>query len=526
MSDDRDGTKIADRLNQRLRGVVAADERTLSRYSVDQSIYQIQPLLVAFPEDIDDVIEITRFASEEGLPLTARAGGTSTAGSALGRGILMVFARGGPLNRIVSLEERAGEQIIAVEPGVLHADMQHYLRQQGRYVPADPSSANICLLGGNIATKASGPHALKHGSIDRYLHSLQFVTTRGELVDTSDAASIPDYLQQGVARVQRALLADETSTRRLQSRIHRKLASGYNLFTFLRDSSPADWIAQLLVGSVGTLGIITGAQLRTEPYEEGRSTSLLYFRHLREAGDAVQHIKALNVAAIEIMNYRSLRIVAERYPDTPVPAGEAHTLLVEYEGPERHDQAASVERIVAEHAYAMAEPPRTMEGEEEQEDLWKARKALLPAVRSYRPNLKAPSLVNDVGLEPAYLADFIEDVEAIFDHHGVVAAIYGHAGSGNLHLRPLFDVGAHDLQERMTRLTDDVYAALFKYDGTITAEHGMGRVRAPYLVQEWGDVMVDYMRQIKDVFDPDGLLNPEVMFSARTLMDDVKPSLV
>jgi FAD/FMN-containing dehydrogenase len=167
-----------------------------------------------------------------------------------------------------------------------------------------------------------------------------------------------------------------------------------------------------------------------------------------------------------------------------------------------------------------------MEGEEEQERLWKARKALLPAVRSYRPNLKAPSLVNDVGLEPAHLADFIEDAEAIFDRHGLVAAIYGHAGSGNLHLRPLFDVDAHDLRERMTRLTDDVYEALFKYDGTITAEHGMGRVRAPYLTREWGETMVDYMRQVKAVFDPDNLLNPDVMFGAGALMDDVKATLV
>ena len=231
------------------------------------------------------------------------------------------------------------------------------------------------------------------------------------------------------------------------------------------------------------------------------------------------------MAAIEIMNYRSLRIVAERYPDTPVPAGEAHTLLVEYEGPERHDQAAAVARIVGEHGYAMSEPPLTMEGAEEQEQLWKARKALLPAVRSYRPHLKAPSLVNDVGLEPTYLADFIEDVEAIFDRHGLVAAIYGHAGSGNLHLRPLFDTGALDLSERMTRLADDVYEALFKYDGTITAEHGMGRVRAPYLVQEWGQTMVDYMQQVKTAFDPDGLLNPDVMFGTRGLMDDLKAAL-
>jgi len=162
--------------------------------------------------------------------------------------------------------------------------------------------------------------------------------------------------------------------------------------------------------------------------------------------------------------------------------------------------------------------------------------------------LKALSLVNDVGVDPAYLANLILDLEAVFDRHHLVAAIYGHAGSGNLHhenrrpraavarlaiyghagsgnlhLRPLFDVTTSDLPALLIRVADEVYGAVLRYDGTITAEHGMGHLRMPYLAQEWSEAILGYMRRVKEVFDPDDLLNPDVIFSARALTDDLRP---
>jgi FAD/FMN-containing dehydrogenase len=502
---------------------VLDDDKTLDRYATDFSIYRVRPLVVVFPQDLEDVVAVVRFARDEGIPLTPRAGGSSTAGSALGRGILLAVSRVGPMNRILNFEEVEGQSRATVEPGLVHDDLQRYLRERGLYLPSDPSSGAISLLGGNIATKASGPHALKHGSIDRYLCDLQFVTIDGEVVDTADETSIPVRLREGVLALREDILADDQALQRLRARQEMKLASGYNLFTFVRHRRVEDWVGQLLVGSVGTLGIITRATLRAEPYVEGRATTLLAFRSLYQAGDAVQHIRPLGVSAIEIMNYRTLAIVKERRSDLKVPDGEVHMLLIEYEGPQRHEQIAQVERLVRQNGYQFAGPVVTVEGEEEQAQLWKVRKALLPTLRSYHADWAAPSVVNDVGVDVARLADFIRDVEAVFDELGLVVAIYGHAGSGNLHLRPLFDRHAPDLPELLTRVADRVYSTVLRYDGTITAEHGMGRLRTRYLPLEWGEGMMRYMRRVKQIYDPDDLLNPDVMFSERALTDDLRP---
>jgi len=508
-------------LRQRVQGEVLADEKTLSRHATDMSMYRIQPLAVVLPENAHDVVATIRFAAQEGIPVTCRGGGSSTAGSALGRGIILSFQRRGPMSRILDFSEVDGEPRVRVEPALVHDDLQTFLRERGLYLPSDPSSGAISVLGGNVATKASGPHALRHGSIDRYLRHLQFITARGELVDTSDEATIPDRIRDGVLALRDDLLADLTTVKRLESRKDMKLASGYNLFTFLRHQQLGETVAQLLVGSVGTLGVITQVTLGAEPYVEGHSAMLLYFRNLHQAGDAVQHIRALNVAAIEIMDHRTVTIVRERYPDVQVPDGEVSMLLVEFEGAERHDQMARVQDLLQEKNYDLAGVPHTAHDQTEQERLWKVRKSLFPILRNYRSNMKALSLVNDVGVDPIHLAELIVDLQTIFERHGLLAAIYGHAGSGNLHLRPLFDVSDPHLPELLVQLADEVYEAVFRYDGTITAEHGMGRLRVPYLASEWSEEIVGYMRRVKTIFDPGDLLNPEVMFGDRALTDDI-----
>ena len=262
--------------------------------------------------------------------------------------------------------------------------------------------------------------------------------------------------------------------------------------------------------------------MSAEPYVEGRATTSLYFRHLHEAGDAVQHIRALGVAAIEIMNHDTIAMVVQRGRHLDTPQGRAHLLLVEYEGPERYDQIEGVSRLIRDNGYELAAEPVTVEDPVEQAHLWKIRKAVLPTIRHFSADCVALSVINDVGVPVAHLAETIHDLEGVFRRLRLTAAMYGHAGSGNLHLRPLFDRHDPDLPALLARVADEVYGAILPYDGTITAEHGMGRLRTPYLAQEWGPTMMGYMRRVKAIFDPDDRLNPDVMFSERALTDNLQ----
>lgn len=501
-------------LKRLISGVVLTDEKDLERYTRDQSMYQIQPGIVVIPSDLEDIVKTLRLAGEAGIPVTTRGGGSGTAGAALGQGIVIAFDRKGPLNRIQEFDEVNGTAEIKVEAGVIHSKIQVFLRERGLFLPADPSSGEISMIGGNIATKASGPHELHHGSIDRYLKHLSFIDESGRWVDTADETTIPDHIKEGISTLRQRIRADKETVERLKRRAHRKIASGYNLFAMTGDRSIGELVAQLMVGSVGTLGVITGAILTAEPLIRGKITMAIPFLDLHEAGDAVHHIVDLGAAAIEIISANTLAMVREKRKH----AFEAlnftgHLLLVELEGEPRFEQAAAIQTVLDNKGYRLEASPQVASDEASQAKIWKDRKQLLPGIMNYKPGLKAFSLVNDIGIEVHSLANFILDIEAIFKKHGLEGAVYGHAGSGNLHLRPLFNLDRPDLKSFIRGLADEVYEAVFKYDGTITAEHGMGRLRAPYLESEWGSTMVGYMKEIKRIFDPRGLLNPGVMFA-------------
>jgi FAD/FMN-containing dehydrogenase len=323
---------------------------------------------------------------------------------------------------------------------------------------------------------------------------------------------------------------DDAARGFLEARKGFKTASGYNLFAFLGDLSPGQRIAQLLVGSVGTLGLVTRATLRAEVYERERAVVLLYFDDLAETGKAVFSLRGLDAAAIELISRETVLIIRERAGLSDILADrlalDAHMLLVELNGPEWRGQIEKVTSLLEQSGCRMSAPRVVATDEEEIKKIWDLRKRILWLVQNPKPGLRALAVVNDVGIPPERLSEFISDAQKIFARHRITALIYGHAGNGNLHLRPLFDITLPDLRGRIQRLADDIYGAVFRYGGTATAEHGMGRLRAPYLKREWGEALYTYMREVKTIFDPQGILNPEVMFSARPITDNMRPDLL
>jgi FAD/FMN-containing dehydrogenase len=481
---------------------------------------------VVLPVDTEDVQRLVAFAAREGISLTARGGGSGTAGAALGAGIVMALPRNGFWGRIGEPEIDGTKARVRVGAGVYHNELQKFLKGQGYFLPADVSSADVSRIGGNIATKASGPHALRYGSIDRFLEAVELVTVRGEVVNTADEATIPERFKKLLADLDARIGADRAARERLAARRELKTASGYNLFAFLDELSLGQRVARLLTGSVGSLGLVTGATLRAEVFERDRAAVLLYFDDLAEAGRAVCALRELEVAAIELISRETVQVLRQR---TDLPAEvdvDAHLLLVELTGADFPERIDAVKTCLQSNGFRLAQPPAVAGSEEEIDRLWALRKQILWLIRHPQPHLRALSVVNDVGVPPEKLADFVREVQQVFADRRIVALIYGHAGSGNLHLRPLFDVTLPDLPGRVRELAEAVYEVVLRHGGTVTAEHGMGPLRAPWLRREWGEALYGYMQEVKRIFDPDDLLNPGVMFSERPITENMREDLL
>ena len=495
------------------------DDVTLESCSGDASVFRVRPLAVVTPRDVEDVRATLAFAREEGLPVTARAGGTNTGGAAVGPGIVLLFRPGGPLSEIGSGVARGDGLEITAGSGARHDAVQQALYQRGFCLPSDPSSGPISLIGGNIGTRASGPHALRYGAIDRYLLHLRLLLADGTLVDTSSPSTIPAALARSLEAVRADLLADAESGRFLRSRVGLKSSAGYDLGALVRRADPASWVTALVTGGVGTLGIVLDATFLARPLPAGRAALLLCLRDLAGACRMVPALCDLGAAAIEIMNARSVELVRARVPEAGLPERTGHLLLVELDGEGALDRAHQAAELARRSGEALASDPVVSGDAVEIGGLWKARKLMLPLLRGRGGRYQALSVVNDVGVPPARLAEAMVRIERIFERRALEVFVYGHAGDGNLHLRPLFDTEDPGLLSVIAGVAEEVYGCVLELGGTVSGEHGMGMLRAPFLSMEWGPALARAMAQVKRAFDPEGILNPGAMLPALSLRE-------
>ncbi len=515
---------LATRIEKEIEGKVLYDDASLAKYAGDRSIYRIVPRVVVLPAGMEDLEAVVAIARQEGLAITPRGGGSGTAGSALGEGIILAFEGGGPLGSTSAFSRQGDSCRVTTGAGLRHDRLQHFLRERGYYLPADPTSGAISRIGGNIATRASGPHALRHGSIDRFLESVVFLTNRGEWVDTADESTLPGRIVEGLHRVGRRLRENGKAAQRLIARRGMKTASGYNLFPLLDDLSPGKIVTGLFAGSVGTLGILVSANLRGVPFDPVRRVIILPFPTLPAAGEAVPSLIRDGVAAIELVDEKSFVLAKSRDPGALPSLPDSNLLFVEFEGELGEETFERVKKEAA--ALPLAGEPVSVGTDEGIEKTWAFRKGLYPALIQFGPSRRALSVVNDVGVPPEDLAGFLTDVERFFAKQGMEFFLYGHAGRGNLHLRPLFDITTPRLPEQIEEVARGIYEIVFAYGGTITAEHGMGRLRAPYLEREWGTELYTLMKEIKTLFDPEDFFNPGVMFGEAPITEHLDGDLL
>jgi len=495
----------------------------------DASHFLLVPEALVIAKDAAEVAGLLKASAVAGLPLTLRSGGTSLSGQGVTDGVLVDVRRN--FRRIDVLDDGLR---VRVQPGATVRQVNARLARHGRKLGPDPASESACTIGGVVANNSSGMSCGTTGNTYRTLESMVVVLPSGTMVDTAAPDANPRLrhdepaLFQGLLRLRDRVRGNPESVRLLEHQFSMKNTMGYGLNSFLDHDEPAELLARLVIGSEGTLGFVAEVVFRTLPLHTSLATGLVIFDDLRAANEALPAIVGTGASAVELMDAQSLRVgkrEADAHPlirDLDVVAQAA--LLVEYQAAsaaELADVQRIGERVLA--GLALAAPAVLSDDAATRASLWHLRKGLYATVAGARPS-GTTALLEDVVVPVPSLARTCTELIGLFDRYGYEnSVIFGHAKDGNIHfmLTDLFE-GAG--LERYEAFTEDMVDLVLGEGGSLKAEHGTGRVMAPYVRRQYGDELYAVMRELKALCDPRGMLNPGVIITddAEVHLKDIK----
>jgi len=504
--------KIED-FKKQIEGDVLTQRFWREVYSTDASIYKFVPQMIVLPKTKQDIQKVVKFARENKLGITCRAAGTSLAGTAVGEGIILDFTR--YFDQILEI----GPDYVRTQPGVIYDELNAKLAERGLFLPPVPASSRACMIGGNVATKACGGGAVKYGTLDDFLLAIEFIDADGNLVNTETGEGTDKFISK-LEDLRRTILNDKESMATINRRMDIQDASTYNIFAFDKYANPHELIAHLMMGSIGTLGIFTEIKLRVVPKPTEKPISLaVYLKDLYQIDNFIKEVKRLNCSAVELIDRMSLDLASGRFPELGIPKEAEAMLIVQFD--------EKIEQTVKEFESSMRNfklVGEIVKDPVKMEKFWEVRKCLLPLTAKFSPTTKPLVSIDDVGVRIKDIPDLMADLRKIFKEMKIQVALYGHAGTGTIHIDPVIEAATKKDIKKIKKIADRVYEAVFKYDGTIATEHGGGRCRSMYLEKQWGKKIVKYLKEIKKIFDPDDILNPSTMFNTdkAEIYDNVK----
>nr|WP_231747307.1 FAD-binding and (Fe-S)-binding domain-containing protein [Auraticoccus cholistanensis] len=493
--------------------------RELDRFSIgnDASHFLLTPEAVVVARDAAEVGRLFRTSARLGVPLTLRSGGTSLSGQGVTDGILVDVRR--HFTDVTVLDDGAR---VRVQPGVTVRTLNAHLARYGRKLGPDPASEVACTIGGVIANNSSGMACGTTENSYRTLESMVLVLPSGTVVDTgapdADAllADREPALAAGLLRLRDRVRADPASMATIAAQYSMKNTMGYGLNAFVDFDSPAEILAHLVVGSEGTLGFVAEATFRTVPLRSQAASTLLVFDDLAAANRSLPALVESGAATLELLDATSLRVgqsLADVPPAVAVLQVERQAaLLLEYQSDDADELAALTEggtRLMRQ--LPLAAPATLTRDAAVRAQLWKLRKGLFTSVAWARPS-GTTALLEDIAVPVAALADTCTELTALFDASGYRdSVIFGHAKDGNVHFMLTDRFEGEESLRRYADFTESMVDLVLGHGGSLKAEHGTGRVMAPYVRRQFGDELYAVMREVKQLVDPAGTLNPGVL---------------
>ena len=429
-------------------------------HSYDATQQEFLPEVVVYAETTEQVRDIVRLANDKMIPIIPRGAGSGFTGGTLPvkGGIVLVLTR---MNRIIKID--TDNLIAVVEPGVVTADLQKEAERVGLFYPPDPASKDFCTLGGNVAECAGGPRCVKYGVTKDYVFGLKVVTPKGEVIRTGGQTL--------------------------------KNVVGYDL-------------TKLFVGSEGTLGVVTEITLKLIPLPEAKKTMLVQFETIEGAARSVSEIIRSKIVptTLEFLDAATIDCVRDISP-IPLPEKCSAVLIIEVDG-DRDLIERQAERIL-EIIEPMGVVDTTVANTHaESEEIWQVRRNVSPSLRKVNPD----KFNEDIVVPRSNVPDMIRALEKISLHYDVSIVNFGHAGDGNIHVNVMVDLQEEGMEEKVHLAMDEIFSKAIELKGSISGEHGIGTSKAKYLAMEIDDATLSYMKEVKQAFDPNNIMNPGKIF--------------
>ena len=521
-----DGAALAERLRNSIKGDVRFDRLARALYSTDASIYEILPLGVVMPRSASDVAAAVNVCRGAGVPMIARGAGTGLTGGAVGPGVQLDLSR--HMTRIGPFDP-SGRTVI-VEPGVVLDELNAALVGRRLHFAPDVATSSRATIGGMIANNSCGAHSIVYGRTVDHVQELTVVLADGQTV-TFGANDVSGGGPSQGRRMQIASRLGEIRDRyydEIQKRFPKVMRSngGYGLDRLGPPGAPPD-VTKVLCGSEGTLGVIVSATLRLVPLPKAKGLAVLHFRGIREALGVTPTMLRHQPAAVELID----RLIIEAARANPAIGDRVGFLsgtpeaivVVEFFGETQREVAERIEGLIHDPdveaaAYAAAVVVHPLE----QSAVWNLRTAGLGLLMSKPGDAQPYSFVEDTAVDPARLGEYISRFSRILDREGVHAGYYAHASVGCIHVKPVLNLKNAQGVEQMRRIADAVSDLALEFGGAFTGEHGDGMVRSCWLEKTYGPRIMSAFREIKELFDPDRLMNPHKIVDPWAMTDHLR----
>lgn len=515
------------RLRRHLEGEVRFDPASRALYATDASHYQILPLGVVIPKTPADLMAAVAIAMEQHVPIVPRGGGTSLSGQSIGAGLVLDLSK--YLDRVVEIDAEA--RWVRVQPGIVLARLNEYLAPMGMRFGPDVATSDRANLGGMIGNNSAGARSIKYGKTVDHVLELEVILADGRaatlkaLAGDELAAALTRPGREGeIYRVTRGVVTRlEAEIREKFPRILRRV-SGYNLDALV---PPADFnLAKLVVGSEGTLAVVTEAKLAIVERPRHVGLAVVHYDSLEDALKSLGAILATGPSAVELIDQMILDL-ARRNPQFRgridfVEGQPAAIFLVEYSADEPGEVGRRLDALSAALAGVRHGPILATEEPARRARIWNVRKTALPLLHSLPGQRKPITFVEDTAVDPARLPEFVARFKEILRAHGTHGSFYGHASVGCLHIRPLLDLGSAEGPRAMLRIAEEVVELVREFGGAMSGEHGDGLARSMFNRRLFGNAVYEGFLEVKRGFDPDNLLNPGKVVNGPPMTENLR----